>query len=191
MPVSNTSLQQYYSIFLCKDILFIFYQKVSLMNMPKYKIPCTDVLHLFSLIFQACVNWFSDNFQKHEGRSETSRGFLLTCLASVTALLISFLQIIICPERVASSPSLLLDRPADTALKCCCAAAKACASFSLASTKTSSSFSRFFTSFSFDSNALESFSKRKNNNKKNQQPINKQKTTKKQTNKHTHKKTQN
>lgn len=165
MPVSNTSSQQCYSIFLCKDILFVFYQKVSLMHMSKCKISCIDILHLFSLIFQACVNWFSGNFQKHEGRSETGRVFL-TCLASVNAWLISFLQIIICPERVASSPSLLLDRPADTALKCCCAAAKACASFSLSSSKTFSSFSRFFTSFSFDANALESFSKTKEKKKR-------------------------
>lgn len=133
----------------------------SLMHTLKCKISCIDILHLFSLIFQASVYWFSDNSQKHEGRSETGRGFFLTCLASITAWLISFLQIIICPERVASSPSLLLDRPADTALKCCCAATKACASFSLSSSKTFSSFSRFFTSFSFDTNALESFSKTK------------------------------
>lgn len=153
-----TSIQQCYSFSLFFYMQWNFFMTCFINRSPScicQLVKYTDILQIFSQTFQECVIWFSDNFQKkQEGWSETCKAFILTCLASVTALLISFLQVIICPERVAASPLSLLDKPADTALKCSCAAAKASAYFSLASCKACSSVSIFFNSFSFDTNIL-------------------------------------
>lgn len=121
--------------------------KLSLILTPKY------LAQIFYKFFQQCIR----------------RALTPTCLASVAALLISFLQVIIWSAREVPWPLSLLDRPADTALKCCWAEAKASASFLLSSCKPFSPSFIFFISFSFDVNALNSFSKKQITIHKNKQ----------------------